>query len=184
MQGITFNQQGIKGIESGTKCMTRRPIKQNKIESFIEQNSYTFNFSHFIEELNKSLNGWYISHSFKNVVNEFLKYKIGEKVELLEVVFINGEEDLLIHGEAVVKSIRVERLQDISEEDCVKEGLAVYMGADKSDCLSYLGQGDTMTHQECYEEYVWNNLPYKAPYDWKSNPYCFIYEFERVQNEI
>jgi len=98
-----------------------------------------------------------------------------------------------------IKSIKVERLQDISEEDCFKEGLINFgyvmqfgrkIGVSEEYTDGYqhgLSYEDLCMDEEiefekfCFKWHIWNNLPYKAPYDWNSNPYVFVYELERVE---
>jgi len=68
-----------------------------------------------------------------------------------------------------VKSIRVKRLQDISEADAVREGLPESMtGASKysSGCFRHL----------------WDSLNADRGYSWESNPWVWVIEFRRVKN--
>lgn len=72
-----------------------------------------------------------------------------------------------------VTNVRVERLQDISEEDAIAEG------CDGSKNIKKLGRG-----QSAVSEYkmLWNSINKKNPEkQWQSNPYVFVYEFERVE---
>lgn len=79
-----------------------------------------------------------------------------------------------------IKNIRFKLLQDISEEDCISEGLVTSCEVPE-DVLKILPFGDSLTIQEAYKEYIWDKLPYEAPYKWEDNPYVFVYEFERVE---
>ena len=81
--------------------------------------------------------------------------------------------------EITFSNIKVERLHDISEEDCLKEGVE----APKEcyipyTCNAYEGYYIGEAEKHTFKAEIWNNLPYKASYDWKSNPYVFVYEFE------
>lgn len=90
--------------------------------------------------------------------------------------------DLMPH-QIQITNVRVERLQDISDEDCLKEGVQ-----------------KMLTGCEYYQYYfydndkgLWNN--YKTPREafanlidkvsgkvtWNSNPYVFVYDFELVK---
>lgn len=71
-----------------------------------------------------------------------------------------------------VTSVRVERLQDISEEDAKAEGVIPRTnGFDES--------GPTKSHRTGFV-YVWQDINAKrAP--WESNPWVWVVEFNRVQ---
>lgn len=89
--------------------------------------------------------------------------------------------DLMPHHIRIT-DIKIERLQDISDEDCLKEGI-------------YKGQcGSVDTHFMDAYYYKGDIQPYCTPRDafaelidkvsgkgtWESNPYVFVYEFELV----
>lgn len=77
-----------------------------------------------------------------------------------------------------ITSIRVERLQDISDEDCLREG--IYLSQEE------FGKPSTYTFND---EYLYMNprSAFKALIDkvsgkgtWESNPFVWVYEFELV----
>jgi hypothetical protein len=59
-----------------------------------------------------------------------------------------------------VANVRVERVQDISEEDCLKEGLKLLHGGIRSEYA-----------------YIWNSI-YK---NWIDNPYVWVIEFKTIE---
>jgi hypothetical protein len=63
-----------------------------------------------------------------------------------------------------VKSVRAERLQDISLNDCMAEGIK---------------GSDTLTPYGCFVE-LWNKLNAKRGYEWAGNPWVWVIEFERI----
>lgn len=95
-------------------------------------------------------------------------------------MFVRAE---LMPHQIRITNVRAERLQDISDEDCLKEGII------KGQC------GSTDTHfMDAY--YVPNDIqPYCTPQDayeilidkvsgkgtWERNPYVFVYDFELVK---
>ena len=72
-----------------------------------------------------------------------------------------------------MNSWRVERLQDITDEDCIREGIEK--------------DGDVYSFND-YEGYKTPQLAFKALINrlsgkgtWELNPWVFVYEFELVQ---
>ena len=83
-----------------------------------------------------------------------------------------------------VKDVRVERLQDITEEQAIKEGCQAgsyeYQGA-------IFGQEDT-EEWTAIEDFInlWNSTINKSDlerYVWEANPYVWVIEFERIELE-
>jgi hypothetical protein len=96
-----------------------------------------------------------------------------------------------------ITNVRVERLQDISEEDCEKEGLYTLGGCQIADTgdyddgywikeKPYLSDDGMYYANEQFEyaeeafESLWEDTAPKG-YKWEDNPYVFVYEFERVE---
>lgn len=80
--------------------------------------------------------------------------------------------DLMPH-QIRITDVRVERLQDISEEDCLREGIEK--------------DGEVYAFND-YEGYKTPQLAFAALFDkingkgtWKSNPRVFVYDFELVK---
>jgi len=74
-----------------------------------------------------------------------------------------------------VTNVRVERLQEITEDDCYSEGIIPFerkhCGACSSnDCDNPIGDF----------KYLWDKLNKKRGYGWDKNPWVWVYEFERV----
>ncbi|MDE5688684.1 MAG: hypothetical protein K2I18_08700 [Paramuribaculum sp.] len=92
--------------------------------------------------------------------------------------------DLMLH-QIRITDVRVERLQDISYEDCMAEGVCKWT---KDRELFKYDMADG------FEMFEWRDMPrtpreaYAALIDrisgkgtWKSNPYVFVYDFELVK---
>lgn len=74
-----------------------------------------------------------------------------------------------------VINIKIERLQDISDEDCTKEGMLSF----RKLCESVPDFDETLTDNDLWQ-ILWNSTA-KDGYKWENNPYVFVYEFERVE---
>jgi hypothetical protein len=79
-----------------------------------------------------------------------------------------------------IVNVRVERLQEISEADCIAEG--VYTN---EQALEKLGlPADTKLQGTCVDKYriVWDSINKSRGFGWDTNPFVFVIEFRRVDN--
>ena len=67
-----------------------------------------------------------------------------------------------------VTDIRVERLQDISEEDAIREGIGNWI------------QVQVDTEPSVVFKDMWDSINAKRGYSWESNPWVFVYDFRRI----
>lgn len=71
-----------------------------------------------------------------------------------------------------VTNVSVERLQDINEEDALKEG-----------CMPTILDGAIFFSAKGKFHALWDSLNAKRGYGWEANPWVWIYEFERVSED-
>ena len=96
--------------------------------------------------------------------------------------------DLMPHHIRITR-IRVERLQDISEEDCLAEGIKEIYENGVDDTSEFYGYAYLPDATPCVDEtYNYPQEAYAALIDkisgkctWKNNPYVFVYEFELIK---
>lgn len=134
----------------------------------------------------------------------FSRYKIGEEIavaqhyngiipnlvcdleEIENLLLSDGltnkmfvKADIMPHR-ICITNIRIERLQDISEEDCLKEGIwrddNVWLEG-VTYCYTCLTNGSYRTAREAYASLI-NRISGKGT--WESNPYVFVYDFELI----
>lgn len=85
--------------------------------------------------------------------------------------------DLMPH-QIRITNVRIQRLQDISDEDCLKEGIRKVVNENGIDIQYYVG------HSACFENpreafaHLINKVSRKDM--WSENPYVFVYDFELV----
>ena len=87
--------------------------------------------------------------------------------------------DLMPHHIRIT-NIRVERLQDISEEDCLKEGIwrGDNVGLEGTTYWYHgLANSSFRTPQQAYASLI-DRISGKGT--WESNPYVFVYDFELI----
>lgn len=89
--------------------------------------------------------------------------------------------DLMPHHIRIT-GIKIERLQDISDKDCLKEG--IYKGrcgsADTHFMDAYYYKGDIQPYCTPREAFAALIDKVSGKGAWESNPYVFVYEFELV----
>jgi len=82
-----------------------------------------------------------------------------------------------------VTGVRVERLQDIGEEDATREGVELRCKIMECDDYAPTDAHTCKTMGLCYKQAfanLWDGLNKKRGYGWDSNCYVFVVEFERV----
>ena len=71
-----------------------------------------------------------------------------------------------------ITNVRVERVQEISEEDARAEGV--------------LSWEEGSAHGNCYDGFaeVWDSLNTRRGYSWESNPWIWVLEFGSMKEEV
>jgi len=82
-----------------------------------------------------------------------------------------------------VKNVRVERVQDITEGDALKEGVTgvpcSHAGCGVYGCEDCMNSGWIEPPQVEFMD-LWDRLNKSRGYGWEVNPWVWVYEFERV----
>ena len=81
-----------------------------------------------------------------------------------------------------ILSIRAERLQDISDEDCLKEG--IYLDQWENGFAYRFPNCDKYGYDDAYSAFEHLIEKVSGKGTWKSNPYVWVYEFELVKKEL
>lgn len=199
MKKIMFNDKfGLtQAVLDGRKTMTRRIIKLDKL------GEYNFDNALKQEWGRKSIEAY---------INNYARYKVGEVIAIAqsyETVFHSGNcpNDFFVDSSTINKKycgagfknkmfvkadlmphhieitgIKVERLQEISDEDCLKEGI-IHAYTDNDGIKRYhtphtkRGYLSTDIPQQAFE-FLINKVSGKGT--WESNPFVFAYEFRLV----
>lgn len=174
---ILFNTEMVKAIHDGRKTQTRRIIKDNSVcrpfepgdilwvrETWCENknpNSQNFGGHEYRADyegaLCQDLITWFPSiHMPKQAARIFLR----------------------------VKDVRVERLQDITEEQAEKEGCSA--GSFHITCGPFGNYDEPPEEFDAVEDFqrVWDTTIKPADrdvYGWKANPWVWVIEFERCE---
>lgn len=80
-------------------------------------------------------------------------------------------------------NVRVERLQDISDEDCLAEGVYIHdEDPMNSQAYLYAFPNSPMVYYHSREAYASLIDKISGRGAWKSNPWVFVYDFELIKN--
>lgn len=92
------------------------------------------------------------------------------------------KSDLMPH-QIKITNIRCERLQDISTDDCMKEGIFCSHIDGIDDAYSYDATNDNFAKKWWYETPIeaYKMLSSKLHLNWDSNPLVFVYDFKLVK---
>ncbi len=81
-----------------------------------------------------------------------------------------------------ITDVRVEHLQDISDDDCIKEGVRKVVNENGIYVQYYVGKGDNACSFENPREAFAHLINKASKKDvWAENPYVFVYDFELVK---
>lgn len=212
MKPILFNTEMVQAILDGRKTVTRRIVKPqpSKKASWLDKCAgvYTFSDATFPHEPYSSGDILYVRETF-GWLSEENKYVY--KASDFECVAIDGfkwSPSLHMPREAAriflrVTGVRVERLQEITEEQSVKEGVPADWPMDKVYCPICKGEGLIgavhpvslgFMEVECPHcekgtsrfQNLWNSTikPADLPlYGWDASPWVWVIEFERISKE-
>lgn len=199
MKKIMFSDKyGLtQAVLDGRKTMTRRIIKLDKL------GEYNFDNALKQEWGRKSIEAY---------INNYARYKVGEVIAIAqsyETVFHSGNcpNDFFVDSSTINKKycgagfknkmfvkadlmphhieitgIKVERLQEISDEDCLKEGI-IHAYTDNDGIKRYhtphtkRGYLSTDVAQQAFS-FLIDKVSGKGT--WESNPFVFAYEFVLV----
>lgn len=209
MQKIMFNDKyGLTDLVlSGQKTQTRRIIKpQDERLDYLRGWNLDWGFAEFgragEEPLLRILPHYYVgeevavAQSYRNVMvsldeclreeffNTLKKVLCGDPMKttgLTNKMFI--KPDLMPHR-IRIKQIRLERLQDISDDDCMREGIIEHIAEIMPNYPPYtqyccgISEVYCDTPRQAFVSLI-DNINGKGT--WESNPYVWVYDFELVK---
>lgn len=87
--------------------------------------------------------------------------------------------DLMPHHIRIT-NIKIERLQDISDEDCLKEGIFKWDAGQKDIPFYSFHYADIPDYNDPRDAFAELTDKVSGKGTWESNPYVFVYEFELI----
>lgn len=189
--------QLTKAVLEGRKNMTRRVIKSDWLQSWGDKGKVKITYD---EEI-----GCFLAYVGPNDTEPMVlepKYKPGEVVAVAQaykdtcwtspVLRLKDEPGWsnkmfvyagLMPHQIRITNVRVERLQDISDEDCIREGVIentatdILGGTIKGYTIKGVDGGYVFA-REAFSALI-NRISGRGT--WESNPWVFVYEFELVK---
>ena len=211
MKKIMFDDRyGLtKAVLEGRKTMTRRIVPECRELDVLrrwehnegasatgyEEHTYSFRFDYCPDKKRRiSIDHLNLIPSYKvgEVVAVAQRYKdirdiIGDIQDGKSIKSMAGwNNKMFVSADLMpyqirITNVRIERLQDISDEDCLREGIFWDYG-------DYPYMATKMYKYNEKEEYIHPKVAFAALIDkvsgkgtWESNPWVFVYEFELVK---
>ncbi len=185
MKKIMFDDRhGLtKAVLEGRKTMTRRIVNFDRVHTLIPGRIAKCCLMYAPYKVGEVVA---VAQSYKNlnedgfVPPEWLDHTCESSAGYNNKMFVRA--DLMPERNLIrITNIRVERLQDISDEDCLREGIFWDYG-------DYPYMATKMYKYNEKEEYIHPKAAFAALIDkalgkgtWKSNPWVFVYEFSLVE---
>lgn len=208
MQKIMFNNTyGLNdGVLEGWKTMTRRIINED-VDSFyefgIDKNGKIYGTFYDSDGRQKDIYPRFqvgdevaVAQCYKDLcyspsAQEMIETEIGKCAEdspgWNNKMFVKGE---LMPERIIITNIKAERLQDISDEDCLREGIirddknGKHIGYPFSVPFVYTFRGvknHWSSPKEAFATLI-DNVGKRGT--WRSNPYVYVYEFKLKKLEV
>ena len=183
MKKIMFNNKfGLtKAVLEGRKTQTRRTMPTH-IETMLRHSRALISSNRTKEQIGYALSKYgetmspyktgdivAIAQSYKDCGAEAFYWK--QTPGWTNKMFVKAN---LMPHHIKIERVRVERLQDISKEDCLKEGVCqVSEGRYKIDGLNYIGDNPIAVYSLLIEKISGKGI-------WYKNPFVFVYDFALI----
>ena len=193
---IMFNDRyGLtKAVIDGTKTMTRRIIPLTDADKKYLDTAFDWDIRErvIIDRYTEYKVGEVVAvaQSYKSVFEESLSYAIPRWHWLDDHIDDKGfDNKMFVRADQMphqiqITGIKIERLQDISEEDCLREGLQEYFPYPngKVRTFQYCKRGIVRKRispaSRCFA-YLIDDISGKGT--WLSNPFVFVYSFKLIK---
>lgn len=176
MKKIMFNDRyGLtQAVLDGRKTMTRRIVPDGtplgNWEETVKKSRYK------VGEILAVAQSYHALNKAGYVAPEWLEHTCESSAGYENKMFVRA--DLMPHRIRIT-NIKVERLQDISHEDCLKEGILYQDGYFCGYKVSAPNMAfGAMTAQQAFAALI---DKVSGEGTWDSNPYVFVYEFELLK---
>lgn len=206
-KGILFSGDMVRAILAGNKTVTRRPVTQNKVDKFIlnehgrllgsAESDYHGNYTEIYPTIDDAQyqpgDILYVRETWNHVHGQY-SYRADWEEGCLEGTRFARcvpvwRPSIHMPREAAriflrVTGVRVERLQEITEEGAAAEGFEP-VGCDCSNrgaygCTDCMNTGMLEPAMLGFVD-TWNDIYTSRGYGWEQNPWVWVIEFERIE---
>lgn len=183
---ILFNTEMVRAIIDGRKTCTRRIIKAEKVDNVLNSPARKSNPDIPDAQFIKCLVDMkyepgdilYVRETWKKAPNGYYYYEDWQRNDIADVT--KWKPSIHMPKEAAriwlrVTDVRVERLQEMTGQDVLKEGLNSHVHPQ----ASYFDGNQ----REMFEK-LWNSTIKKSDidrYGWDASPWVWVIEFERCE---
>lgn len=190
MKKIMFNDKYslTQAVLDGRKTMTRRISKEQIRNSVFWKSGYESIHGYEIKPIYKISELVAIAQSYESLgmnpeitlndrdgIGFYTKTKFAPGWK--NKMFVRA--DLMPHHIRIT-DIKVERLQDISDEDCLKEGIFKWDAGQKDIPFYSFHYADIPDYNDPRDAFAELIDKVSGKGTWESNPYVFVYEFELI----
>lgn len=182
MKGICFKEPLFHATVRGSKTQTRRIMKPQPDDGQIWNSILGL-------EMKPRYKKGELLYLKEPYIDDLSMDKTFYKFEKSDRTFINTEipnisnpwkNKLFMPQSAAryfikIADVRFERLQEITEEDCIKEGIEGYPHDSRSFIFGWEGNMIYQSHIEAYAALI-DQINGKGT--WESNPFVFVYDYE------
>lgn len=178
MKPILFNTEMVQAILEGRKTQTRRVIKPQPKEDLITDmlNKYTYAVGDILwvretwnDLSNNEGNFVYLADGDKGLKDKFFGVLTTKDIKWKPSIHMPKASARIF---LKVTDVRVERLQDITEEDARAEGVIPIYGNEFA---------SEKRHYPAFAR-LWDSLNAKRGFGWDTNPWVWVIQFERVES--
>lgn len=136
-----------------------------------------------------------IAQSYRSITEEEEKingvlglYRIGQKYLTMDEMGAGWNNKLFVRADLMphhirITDVKIERLQHISDADCLREGIrqnVIEYGDKRIIQYTYFGEKITIWYDTPHEAFAALIDRISGKGTWKSNPYVAVYEFELI----
>jgi len=192
MKPIIFSTPMVRAILQGNKTQTRRVIRGGYMHQYTPYQYTAENSKHYAIPYHRGDVLWVretwrktgvISKPYAYKADEETLNLIGENGELLSAQY-RWKPSIHMTKEAVriflkVTDVRVERLQDITKDDCIAEGVVTQKELNNLDTI---GNAPREEYARYLFRELWDTINAKrnnGVYSWERNPFVWVITFER-----
>ncbi len=195
MKKIMFSDKFLltQAVLEGRKTQTRRIIPKDFFSLTWDKRDNTLVYENGMGDFIDVRNSKYAQYKVGEVVAVAQSYEAlfeeqcDDTLELLDLFYSSGwSNKMFVRADLMpyrirITDVRLERLQDISDEDCLKEGIEELSTCSTADGKAYTFNGvneSYMTPREAFARLI-NKMSKKGT--WEANPYVFVYDFELIR---